>query len=198
MYINFEYIQAHKIAVCGDVPWRVSRITGKRKKRKRAIDPLLLECVTHFHINTRTKGIVVGGIGAQVEACRERERLDPETGSDGGVETESMAALDIGHGFPIDDVIIVIIDIVPVVVVPEVKRRAGGDVDERLQLAPSVKVVAEVEEHGNALAVCGVDGIADTNTKQRVGTVKLKAVDENTVETYRAATINAVLIDHVV
>jgi hypothetical protein len=35
MYINFEYAQAHEIAACRDVPWRVStnNIGNNTKKR---------------------------------------------------------------------------------------------------------------------------------------------------------------------
>ncbi len=168
-------------------------------KRKAGHGPLFLECVTDFHVDATINIVVVARTGPDEESGGEREGFHLEARGDGGIEAKTVTLHRYRSPMVIFIVNFIIVDsIVPVVVVPEVERGAGGDVDERFQCAGSVKVVAVVEEERHALAVVDVDGIAHTDTEQVVGAVEFEAVDEDAVEADVASQKEAILVDHIV
>lgn len=160
-------------------------------------------------MSSTIKHIVIDGIASQIKAGIKREGFVSETGSNGGVETETGFIL-VSCRIIIDHPII-ILSVVKIVVVIKVtaedERGAHCDVDKGFNGLAAIKVVAIVQEYWSTVAGTNIHRVTQTDTEQILRTIEENAVDKQAFKSeigllrstlMTAAQIKAVFIDHVI
>ena len=164
----------------------VSQVTNHKSQ--------VLERVSYFGLYAATEPFHTWE-GSEEEATGERECLHTEAAGYSGVQTDAMLVFLNVIVHWIAEWVIVIVEFV--FIRPKMETDTGCNVDERIQFATSVKIVAIVEEKRDFLEGACVQTIADTDADVVV-LLDRDAVDEHTRQTDISPHKKSVFVNEIV